>query len=257
MSFKFTVTNFSSVPNARYWGALFVVDGQSYSLNQVESAGNFLELPVAGHIDHAVIGLYDISKVYLGGMYTKDIYYGVTAVDGQRYTFNWETNQFSSLAEPVFSNIAVRISNQAPSFNEPLDVWVDFDYSGGDMIGNTAIKLAIGHDGISGFDEVQPMVWVKLINVYEANSNHQSMFTISIPSSVSPGVYDLRVELGTYPWSNEVYAKKTFKKFLTIPTAHPPTPPPTPPDEDKKVNWTPYAIIGGVGLIVVFLLMRK
>lgn len=260
MSFDFTVVNIS--PVAKFWAATFYIDNKEYWLGIAEQPGKFVTYPVAGIVSHVVIGLYDSSYRYLGGEYTKDIYYGLSVADGEKYRFDWSTNQFEPVSlEPMFSNLEARISNQYPKLGENIVTWVHFDYTGGDRIGTTQVKIAIGHDRIAYFDEVQPMVWIKLINLYESKDSYQVQFPITIPETVGKGIYDFRIEIGTYPWSSKVYAKKLYNRAFSISAEPPPgVPPPKPPPDGGPLTelgkWAPWLIVGGAALFLVALMRR-
>jgi len=253
MAFRFTVVNLPSP--AKYWSATFYINEQEEWPGVAASEGEFISYSRSGLVSHFVVGLYDNQHEYLGPEYTKDIYYGVSVEDGEDYRFNWQTNQFEQITEEVvISNLRALVTQQYPHPGESVTVQVLFDYEGGDRIGNTATKVAIGHKRLFYFDEVQPMVWSKIINLYGTDS-YMHQYDITIPSDVTPDIYDLKIEVGSYPWSTKVFAERIYEKAFNI--LEPGELPPEIPPEEKKFPWLPVALIGGGAVLVGSALVKS
>ena len=261
--FNFTVVNLPSV--ARYWAAAFEIGGQNYWPGVLRGVGKYQDYPVAGSVDVFHVYLYDSSQNYLGASYTRSLYYGVTVLNGKDYAYNWSTGTFSEIAPEVnFSINQIYIVPQYVKPGEIFRVTFDFDYSGPQIVGGIGLKVALGTDGFLGFNEVKP-VWVQTTNVYESR-NYSANVQCNVPANFTPKIYDISCEIGQYPWNEgTVYDKWRMKDAVNIlepgqepPNGEPPAPPPEPPPEDGDLKkWLPWIAIGGGGIILVGLLMRR
>lgn len=221
MAFRFTVKNIP--PSARYWAATFYVGGIEYWLGVARLPEEFQDFPVAGVVNRFVIGLYDASYVLIPSL-GKDIYYGLSVTDGQSYEFDYSTNVFTviSTTAPVFSNLAAGIPNPQLAPGSLLECTVFFNYTGGDRVGNTAVKVSVGTLESTGFLEVVSQV--KLWNLYSTQTSYEIGFSLPLPAYIPFGYYDLHIEVGTSPWSATIYSTRVYLHALTVQKPSDPVP---------------------------------
>lgn len=258
--FQCTVIN--PPAGARYWAADFYINGVHYWMGNATSqlpgiptswlklAGQYQSWPVAGHAESVTINWWDSNYAFVDG---KSYYYDITPVDGGQYAFDFAGNTFNTIsANPKFSNITIGIV-QAPTGK--MGVVIEADYQGGDRIGNTNVRMAVGHDTwLPGFQVYKGMEYLKLITLSGTQTHYSYYFEVAYPSDMEPGKYDIQIVFGDAPWSGESYGDTVKHDAVTFAYGDDGTPEPgdgggDDNTDDKTMMY--LAIAAGVGLVLL------